>query len=117
MASTGPIPIISGEQPETEVLSILARGFKPCSDANSSEQTRTNAAPSVSGDAVPAVTVPLASNASRSPARPSALVSGLMHPSASTVPSMVSIGMISPDRFPDSLADDARDWLSIANSS
>ena len=103
-AVTGPIPIISGAQPETAALLMRAIGTRSCSAANSSEQTNTKAAPSVRGEAVPAVTVPLASNAGRSLPNPSALVPGLMQPSSCTIPSVVSMGTISPENEPASRA-------------
>ena len=103
-AATGPMPMISGAHPETAMLLMRAIGTRRCSAANSSEQTNTKAAPSVRGEAVPAVTVPLASNAGRSFLSPSALVPDLMQPSSCTVPSVVSMGTISSTNEPDSRA-------------
>ena len=103
VASTGPIPIISGEHPDTAVLKILANGFRLLFFANSSEQIRTKAAPSVRGDDVPAVTVPLESKAGFNLESVSELVCGRMHPSNSIIPFFVFMGMISSLNNPDSL--------------
>ena len=69
--TSGPIPITSGAQPEIAVLLIRANGVSSCSVANSSLQIKTNAAPSVSGDDVPAVIVPFSSNANFKPSKTS----------------------------------------------
>ena len=66
-ASTGPMPIRSGSQPLTAIDLIRANGSSPCSAANSSEHTSTIAAPSVSGEEVPAVTGSLGSAATTQP--------------------------------------------------
>ena len=63
----GPNPITSGAQPWTAVETILAKISSLFSLAYSSSQINVAAAPSVSGDAVPAVIVPFSSNASFSP--------------------------------------------------
>ncbi len=84
-ACTGPTPMMSGSQPETATLRMRARIGKFFARAYSSEHTSTALAPSVSGEEVPAVTVPSWSNASFKPASVSFVVSARMHPSRSTV--------------------------------
>jgi hypothetical protein len=49
----------------------------------------------VSGEEVPAVTVPFCENAGFNAASPAAVVSGRMQPSVSTVPVLVTMGTIS----------------------
>ena len=89
MASTGPRPMISGLRPVTPLATTRARGVMPSSRARVSLITTTAAAPSLSGQALPAVMVP---------------------PSRKT-------GMISRSKKPDSWAATARFWDSRANSS
>ena len=57
-AGIGPRPMISGRIAATEEAMMRARGFSPSSCARSSDITSTAAAPSLSGQALPAVTVP-----------------------------------------------------------
>ena len=57
-AGIGPRPMISGRIAATEEATMRARGFSPSSFARSSDITSTAAAPSLSGQALPAVTVP-----------------------------------------------------------
>ncbi len=64
VATTGPMPMISGAQPPTATERMRASGFSPCALAKSSEVTSTAEAPSVKGEEVPAVTVPLQGAAS-----------------------------------------------------
>src|SRR5512135_3559260 len=61
-ASTGPRPMISGESPVTPVATILASGVMPSWAAFTSLITITAAAPSLSGQQLPAVTVPSGRN-------------------------------------------------------
>ncbi len=62
VASIGPRPMISGESPLTPVATMRASGVNPSSRALSSLITTTAAAPSFSGQALPAVIVPLGRN-------------------------------------------------------
>ena len=96
----GPKPMVSGLHPDTAILAMRAIGLSPLALAYSKEQTSVAAAPSVSGEAVPAVTVPFSSNASFSPASPSRSVVGRRQPSASMVFPFTSMGTISSDRRP-----------------
>ena len=57
-ASIGPTPMISGSTPETLDAMIRARGLMPSSRARSADMTTTAAAPSFSGQELPAVTLP-----------------------------------------------------------
>lgn len=57
-ASIGPKPMISGDSPLTPVDTMRASGVKPNSLALVSLVITTAAAPSLSGQAFPAVTVP-----------------------------------------------------------
>ena len=61
-ASIGPRPMISGERPLTPVDTIRASGVRPSSLALVSLVITTAAAPSLRGQALPAVTVPLGRN-------------------------------------------------------
>ena len=62
---------------------MRASGSRPSAFALAAVITTTPAAPSFSPEALPAVTLPVLSNAGRRPARPSALVLRLMNSSAS----------------------------------
>ena len=55
-ASTGPRPMISGDRPLTPVETIRASGVMPSSRALVSLMMTTAAAPSLSGQQLPAVT-------------------------------------------------------------
>ena len=54
--------MISGESPDTPVETTRASGVSPSSLARVSDMTITAAAPSLSGQALPAVTVPSGRN-------------------------------------------------------
>jgi hypothetical protein len=60
MATTGPMPMISGGTPPAEKLTKRAMGFRPSSRALRSDMTMAAAAPSLVCEELPAVTVPLA---------------------------------------------------------
>lgn len=66
--STGPMPMISGAQPL--MAKPIGEGLQALLAAYSSLQTSVAEAPSVSGDDVPAVTVPVSEKASFKAARP-----------------------------------------------
>ena len=87
LATTGPMPMISGAQPPTAIDLIRARMGNPLARAYSSTVTKVADAPSVKGEDVAAVTVPFSSKAGFSSASFSAVVPGRMHPSLSTTPS------------------------------
>lgn len=57
-ADIGPTPIISGSIPVWVVATILARGFSPFWTASSADINTTAAAPSLTPDEFPGVTVP-----------------------------------------------------------
>ena len=61
-ASTGPRPMISGERPDTPVETTRASGVMPSSAAFVSDMTTSAAAPSLSGQQLPAVTRPSGRN-------------------------------------------------------
>ncbi len=107
------MPITSGSQPETATERTSASGSRPCSPAKRSDVTSTAAAPSVSGDEVPAVTVPSRTNAGSSAASPASVVSGRGQPSSPT-PATVTISSASR---PPATAAAALRWLSTANAS
>ena len=71
VASTGPSPMISGDSPETPVEITRASGVRPSSAAFVSDMTISAAAPSLSGQALPAVIRPSGRNTGLSPAMPS----------------------------------------------
>ncbi len=58
MASIGPSPIISDDSPDTPVDTIRASAVRPSSLALVSDMITSAAAPSLSGHALPAVTLP-----------------------------------------------------------
>ncbi|GIT77065.1 MAG: hypothetical protein Ct9H300mP31_15960 [Acidimicrobiaceae bacterium] len=62
MAWMGPRPMISGFRADTPDEMMRARGLIPNSSARDSLITTTAAAPSLSGQALPAVTVPSGRN-------------------------------------------------------
>lgn len=59
-AGTGPMPIILGSTPASATATILANGESPFCIAVSADIRTTAAAPSLTPEALPAVTVPLA---------------------------------------------------------
>ena len=61
-ASTGPRPMISGDRALTPVETTRARGVRPSSAALVSLMTTRAAAPSLSGQQLPAVIVPCSRN-------------------------------------------------------
>ncbi|SLI86569.1 Uncharacterised protein [Mycobacteroides abscessus subsp. abscessus] len=56
--SIGPRPMISGDRPDTPVDTMRASGVRPSSLARTSLMITSAAAPSLSGQQLPAVTVP-----------------------------------------------------------
>ena len=67
-ASTGAIPKTSGSTPSTPRQTIRASGSRPSHSAAASSPISSAAAPSFSGEELPAVTVPSATNAGLSSA-------------------------------------------------
>ena len=61
-AGIGPRPMISGRIAAADEATIRARAFRPSAAAFSADITSSAAAPSLSGQALPAVTVPSGSN-------------------------------------------------------
>ena len=59
--------MISGDSPDTPVETMRASGVRPSSLALVSDMITTAAAPSLSGQALPAVTVPLGRNTGAKP--------------------------------------------------
>jgi hypothetical protein len=131
-AGIGPRPMISGRIAATKEATMRARGSRPSSLARSSLMTSTAAAPSLSGQELPAVTVPPSLKAAFSPARTSMVVPGrgpsslvIVPASTSTwLPSLsasvaagVSTGTISLSKWPESRASTARFWDTTAHSS
>ena len=81
----------------------------PSSAALVSDMTTTAAAPSLSGQQLPAVTVPFSRNTVRSPETPSSVTPGRGPSSVeTTVPSGVVTGVISRAKKPSAMAFSAR---------
>ena len=104
--------MISGDSPDTPVETMRASGVRPRALALVSDMITTAAAPSLSGQAFPAVTVPSGRNTGLSalifsytvPARgPSSVLT--------TVPSGRVTGEISRAKNPLLMASSARFWL------
>ena len=110
--------MISGLSPETPDETIRASGVTPSSRALASLITTTAAAPSLSGQELPAVTVPPSRKAGASEESFSSDVSG-RGPSSrdTTVPSGRVTGMISRSKNPLRWDSTASSWLRSANSS
>ena len=110
--------MISGRIAATDDATIRARGVRPSSAARSADITSTAAAPSLSGHALPAVTVPSGSNAGLSCASTSTVVPGRGPSSLVTwVPSASVTGTISGSKWPLSTAATARCCDVAAHSS
>jgi hypothetical protein len=97
---------------------IRASGVRPWSRAYRALVITTAAAPSLSGQQLPAVIRPSGRNTGLSPATPSR-VTPARGPSsvATTVPSGVVTGVISRAQKPSAIAFSARFWLRTPNSS
>ena len=76
VAPIGPMPMTLGSTPNVADVTTRASGCQPCFAAAPALQISSAAAPSLSGDALPAVTVPFALNAGLSFASDSSVVSG-----------------------------------------
>ena len=101
-AATGPRPMISGDSAVTPDDTIRASGAMPSSAALTSLITITAAAPSLSGQQLPAVTVPSGRKTGFSAATFSIVVPGRGPSSAeTTVPSGRVTGVISRGQKPD----------------
>ncbi|RPK58030.1 hypothetical protein EES42_38670 [Streptomyces sp. ADI95-17] len=118
LASTGPYPMISGERPETPVETIRASGVSPSSRALVSDMITSAAAPSLSGQQLPAVTRPSGRKTGFRPCTPSR-VTPARGPSSfeTTVPSGVVTGVISRSQKPFLMASSARFCERTPNSS
>ncbi len=110
--------MISGDRPVTPVLTMRANGVRPSSRALLSDMTSTAAAPSFSGQQLPAVTVPSGRNTGLSPATASS-VTPARGPSslATVVPSGSDTGVISRSQNPAAMAASARFWLRTPKAS
>ena len=118
IAGIGPTPMYSGRIAATVEAMIRARGLTPSFSAFSALITSTAAAPSLSGQALPAVTEPPSLNTGLSPASISVVVPGRGPSSWETiVPSSLVTSTISRSKWPLSRASTARDCDSAAHSS
>src|SRR5262245_15423645 len=84
VAGTGPMPMMRGGTPADAMPSTRARAFRPCAFTASAEARIMAAAPSLTPDALPAVTVPGLRNGVLSLASASRVVSGRGCSSVST---------------------------------
>ena len=117
-ASTGPSPMISGDSADTPVDTIRASGVMPRSAALRSLMITTAAAPSLSGQQLPAVTVPSGRNTGCSVATFSSVVPARGPSSAvTTVPSGRVSGVMSRCQKPLASAFSARFCDRTPNSS
>jgi hypothetical protein len=105
--------MISGSTPETDDAMMRARGCRPSSAARASDMTTTAAAPSFSGHAFPAVTLPPGLNAGSSADSFSSVDEGRGPSSASTP----FHGVISRAKKPECCAATARSCDCCANRS
>ena len=76
------MPMIAGSTPDDANALIVASGFRPSCLARSAVITSTAAAPSLSPDALAAVTDPSLANAGLRPLTDSSVVAALMNSSA-----------------------------------
>ena len=108
-ASTGPMPMISGESAVSPVETIRASGVSPSSFARVSLMTTSAAAPSFMGHALPAVTVPSGRNTGLSWETASSVVPARgLSSCVTSVPSGSVRGAISRSQNPESRACSAR---------
>jgi Kef-type K+ transport system membrane component KefB len=118
-AGTGPIPMKSGWTPADAVPAYLAIGSAPAAAAARSDISSRPAAPSLSGEEFPPVTVPSLRKAGLRAASSSRVRSARMPSSAATsapLPGTVT-GTISSASRPAAAARAARWWLCSANLS
>ena len=110
--------MISGFSADTPVATIRASGLAPTAAALASDITTTAAAPSFSGQQLPAVTVPSGRNTGLSWETPSMVVPSRMPSSwrTSMLPSSGN-GVISRSKKPRLRAASARFWDSTPHSS
>ena len=131
-AGTGPRPNSSGLTPAVVNATNRASGVSPSCAARSAATTMAAAAPSLICDELPAVTVPPARKAGRSPASAAADVSRRGPSSTSRVVSVTcgaplpppapstlrtGTGTVSSAKRPASIAATARSWLRSAKAS
>lgn len=76
VAGAGPMPITRGGTPAVAMARMRARGVRPCLSAAASDASNNAHAPSLTPDALPAVTVPSGRTTHLSLANCSTLVSG-----------------------------------------
>ena len=117
-ASIGPRPMISGFRPLTPLETIRAKGLRPSSFARVSLMTITAAAPSLRGQALPAVTEPPSRKTGSNDDSFSNVVPARGPSSFEiTVPSARVTGIISRSKKPLVWWATASSWLRTANSS
>ena len=118
VAGTGPMPITSGCTPALAPRHVRGRGARaPASRSASSLTSSRPAAPSLSGEELPAVTVPPARNTGLSAAQLLQRVSARMPSSASTARRRRATGRSSAAKSPRRGRAAARWWLRSANAS
>ncbi len=121
IAGDGPKPMIRGATPATAAATMRARGVRPCRFAASSEAISVAHAPSLTPEALPAVTVPSGRTMALSLASASSVVSRGCSSRATTIGSPffagIVTGTISSARRPAAIAASARSWLRSANAS
>ena len=117
-AATGPMPIISGDNPESPVEIMRANGVMPSAFAFDSLITTRAAAPSFKAQQLPAVTVPSGRNTGFNCETPSNVTFGRGPSSLEiTEPSGKVTGVMSLAQNPLAIAAWAKTWLRTANSS
>ena len=121
IAGLGAYPMISGSMPTLVKSTSSASGVRPRSAATDARVSTIMQAPSLMPDALPAVTLPSASNTGRIPASFSSVrpARGCSSTSTTTSPRrpLIVTGVISSATAPEASASWARRWLSSANAS
>ena len=117
----GPVPMLSGSTPACAQEAIRARGFRPRARASAADISTRAAAPSLSPEALAAVTDPSLVKAGRSPETLSSVAPWRMYSSWSTTVSpfrpFTMTGTISAAKRPAFCAASARFWEVTAKRS
>ena len=120
-AGIGPVPMMAGSTPALAQERMVARGSRPRALASSADMSTIAAAPSLSPEALAAVTEPSLVKAGRSFSIDSSVAPWRMYSSLSTVTSpflpAITTGTISSSNFPDVWAASALCWLARAKAS
>ena len=120
-AGTGPTPMMRGATPPEAAPSMRARGSRPSFWTISAEASSRAAAPSLTPEALPAVTVPPSRTMGLRPCRAARVVSGRGCSSSLTtmspLRSLMVRGAISPSKKPLARAAPTRAWLRWAKAS